>query len=84
MVKLLDRRKGHGFDVYIFTRDEHPPAHVHVFRGDQDAVVTLTTMEIRPNSSFNSRDIGKILDLIAENREMLLEAWDTYTELPRE
>lgn len=76
MPKILDKVR-HGFDVYIYTRDEHPPAHCHVWLGDQEAVVELDPVRIRGSVGLHSRDLKKILALIAEHQAQLLEVWDS-------
>jgi hypothetical protein len=73
---LLSRRE-HGFDVRLFTKD-HPPAHVHVFNGDNEAKVSLEPVAIMDNWGFNNREVRAILELIEENQEMLLTEWDQY------
>lgn len=75
MPKILDKVR-HGYDVYIYTRDEHPPAHCHVWLGDQEAVVELDPVRIRGSSGLHSRDLKKIEALIEEHQEQLLAAWD--------
>jgi hypothetical protein len=74
--KVLDKVR-HGFDVYIYTRDEHPPAHCHVWQGDQEAVVELDPVRIRGSDGLHSRDLRKIVALIEEHREELLAVWDS-------
>ena len=73
---LLNRRE-HGYDVRFFTKD-HPPAHVHVFNGDNEAKVALEPVTILDNWGFNNREIKAILELIEENQDMLLAEWDKY------
>jgi uncharacterized protein DUF4160 len=73
---LLNRRE-HGYDVRLFTKD-HPPAHVHVFNGDNEAKVGLEPVAMLDNWGFNNREIKTILELIEENQAMLLTEWDKY------
>ena len=73
---LLNRRE-HGYDVRLFTKD-HPPAHVHVFNGDNEAKVGLQPVLILDNWGFSNRDTKAILELIEEHQEMLLIEWDKY------
>jgi hypothetical protein len=73
---LLSRRE-YGFDVRLFTKD-HPPAHVHVFGGDNEAKVSLEPVAVMDNWGFNNREVRAILDLIEDNKTMLLSEWDKY------
>lgn len=64
-----------GFDVTIFTNDHEPP-HVHVFKADAEIVVNLDPVSIRDNYRMSKREAVKAVDIVADNREMLLEAWN--------
>jgi hypothetical protein len=71
MSPTLFNRKQHGYDVRLYTKD-HPPAHVHVFNGDNEARVGLEPVEIMDNWGFNNRETKAILELVQANHEMLL------------
>ena len=76
MPKVLDKNH-YQYDVYVYTRDEHPPAHVHVWLGEKEAVVEIETGLVRAGTEFHSRDIKKILALIEAHQEQLLAVWDS-------
>lgn len=71
------KRREHGFDVRIYTKD-HVPAHVHVFDGENEAKVGLEPVNVLDNWGFNSRELKQITELITENLEILLTEWDEY------
>lgn len=73
---LLNRRE-HGFDVRLYTKD-HPPAHVHVFKGENEAKVALKPVSVLDNSGFNNRELKEVTELISAHQEMLLTEWDKY------
>ena len=73
MVTVLYRQR-HGYDVRIYTKD-HPPAHAHVWKGDKNLRIDLTTFEISENRGYNVREIRQIRKLVADNEELLLEVW---------
>ncbi len=50
MVTRLHRRQ-HGFDDVVYPKD-HEPAHVHVFRGGNEAVINLEDWTIIENYGF--------------------------------
>jgi hypothetical protein len=70
MPTILNRRQ-HGYDVRRYTKD-HPPAHVHVFEGENEAKVGLNPVAMLDNWGFNNREIGRILALIEDNHAILM------------
>ncbi|MDB4952156.1 MAG: hypothetical protein JWM27_4805 [Gemmatimonadetes bacterium] len=63
-----------GFEVVIFTRDEHPPPHVHVFHAGELIVIELEPMAVR-ESRMKRKNAGKAWLLVAGNREAFLRQW---------
>jgi hypothetical protein len=68
-----------GYQFIIFTND-HPPAHVHVRRSGKAARIRLEPVEILDSHEFNTRELGKILSIVEENQDVILEAWDAIHE----
>ena len=67
-----------GYQFVIFPND-HTPAHVHVFRADEECVFNLDPVELRDNPGrYNVRELGKTRRIIEENQISLLKAWDTF------
>lgn len=66
-----------GFTFRIYPND-HTPAHVHVQRAECEARVTLETVEVKTNVGFKSSEISRIIDIVKDHQEMLLQVWDTY------
>lgn len=62
-----------GIQVKIYPND-HPPAHV--VKAENEARVTLTPVELKTNTGFNTREISDILDMIRQHRAELLAEWD--------
>lgn len=65
-----------GYTFHIYTND-HPPAHVHVKRDNAEARITLDPIEVKNNWGFNNRQIKRIVEIVQENQQFLLEAWDS-------
>lgn len=67
-----------GLRVVIYPND-HRPAHVHVQGNGCEAVFNLHcpkgSPELRENYGFSQKELGKILDDLLENLEMLCAAW---------
>ena len=76
MVTVLHRRRD-GYDVRIFT-DDHLPAHVHVYKGGNRVQVYLEPIEFKDNHGFNTRELGRIRDVIEENMELIQRIWLHY------
>lgn len=60
--------------VVIYLND-HEPAHVHVIGPDMTVVIDLVDLTLREAIGCSEREGRRILRLIAEHREALLEAW---------
>ena len=62
----------------IYT-DDHPPAHVHVFRAGEEVIINLgdevTKPEIRENKGMSNRGMRNALRIVAENQLFLLVEW---------
>jgi len=69
-----------GFRVVIYTRDEHPPAHVHVWKAGGEAVIRLgdggELPVIHEVSGMPKRDARRALDLVTEHQGLLLARWE--------
>jgi len=63
-----------GFEVMIFTND-HRPAHVHVFRAEEEVVLTLVPVGIREDLRMSKRNVRKAIAIVSNNLGLLLRAW---------
>jgi hypothetical protein len=64
-----------GYRIVIFPND-HPPAHVHIIKDDLDAKVQLDPIEFIEEPDFNPRQMKRILKLVREHQQELLDKWD--------
>jgi hypothetical protein len=62
------------FRVMIFPND-HAPPHVHVFKAGTEAVIELQPLSIRDNYRMSRVDLRRAVELVADNREVLIQAW---------
>lgn len=67
-----------GYRFYFFSHEPDEPPHVHVDRGGASLKAWLDPVELARNRGFRPREINAILAMVAEHREMLLEAWHEY------
>ena len=72
----------HGGLRYFFFSNEGSPRelpHVHVKGGGRDAKVWLEPeVCIAESHGFNSRELRLILQVVAENRSVILQAWHEH------
>lgn len=68
-----------GFSVRIYTRDEHPPAHVHVWKAEGEAVIDLGDEDRAPFvtevNGMSKKDVRAALAMVEENQARLLARW---------
>ncbi|CAG0964649.1 hypothetical protein ANAEL_00829 [Anaerolineales bacterium] len=69
------REKGYRFVIY--TNDHHPP-HVHVQKAGSEARVAIDPIEVIENWGYNQREIKTILEIMAENQDTFIKAWNEY------
>jgi hypothetical protein len=67
------RINGYAFRLYT---DDHPPPHVHVVHAGEKVVVDLDTLAIRDVVNMKSRDVLRVVEWVAENRERLIFQWN--------
>ena len=65
--------RAQGLTVEIF-KDDHSPAHVHVF-GDGVAKIDLVTLAIIRQRGMTKGELRRALHLVRNNRDALLTAW---------
>ena len=70
-----------GLRYFFFSNEGLPrePRHVHVKGGGRDAKIWLEPdIAIEQSYGFNSRELSLILQVVTENRDRLLRAWDDH------
>lgn len=74
MVVVMRR---HGLRVVIY-RDDHLPAHVHVF-GDGEAKIELIGVDGTPRllsaDGFKRSDLRRAMEIVTDNRNALIRRW---------
>jgi Domain of unknown function (DUF4160) len=66
------------YRFYFYSHEPNEPPHVHVDRDDLSAKFWLDPVALARNFGFNARELSLLRGIVAENREMLLEAWHGY------
>ena len=63
-----------GFSVRMYFND-HPPPHVHVILGSNEARIELGTISLTHVYGMKKKSAAKAKQLVRENRNFLLEKW---------
>ena len=64
-----------GFRLVIYTRD-HDPAHVHVFKAENEAVIDIVPhVSVRNSWGYNQREVNRITQIVADNVGHLRSEW---------
>ena len=66
------------YRFFFYSGDRDEPAHVHIERDDKIAKVWLEPIRLHNSGSFNRAELSRILNIIEENRDMMLEVWNDY------
>jgi hypothetical protein len=70
-----------GLRYYFFSNEGLPrePRHVHVKGGGKDAKVWLEPeVALAESYGFNSSELARILQIVAERRDLILKACDDH------
>ena len=68
-----------GLKLKIHAKDHNPP-HVHVEKKGYEARIELNNLEILSVNGFSQNDMKKIIKLVSQYKEELMEAWNEYHE----
>jgi len=66
------------YRLFFYSSDGDEPPHVHVERDNSVAKVWLDPVRLDWHGGFRPTELNKILKIVADNREKLLEAWNGY------
>ena len=70
-----------GLRFFFFSNEGSPREmpHVHVKGGDRDAKIWLEPdISIAESYGFNSRQLARIINVVTENRDLILRAWHEH------
>lgn len=66
------------FRFFFFSNEGSEPPHIHVKAAEFEAKFWLNPIALAANYGFKARELSTIEDIIEENREELLEAWNEH------
>lgn len=67
-----------GFRFFFYSND-HTPIHVHVKRGDGEAVFIVEgDIVLRESVGMKTSELSKAEDLAIEHKELIIQKWHEY------
>ncbi len=66
------------YRFFFYSGDRNEPAHVHVERVACEAKFWLEPVRLERSGGFSRKDLKQILDVVEQNRLLLLERWNEY------
>ena len=67
-----------GYRFFFYSND-HRPIHVHVQKGDGEAVFNVEdTVELRESVGFKVQELRRAEDLATENRDLIIRTWNEH------
>lgn len=68
------------FRFFFYSNEDNEPPHIHVRGADGEAKFWLIPVELAYNYGYRGHELRRIEALVTENREILIEAWNEYSE----
>lgn len=65
-----------GFKFFFYAND-HPPAHVHVLRGERWAKIELSTFAVK-YSTLKNQELRECLKIVECHQSDFLERWNAW------
>ena len=66
------------YRLFFYSGDRGEPPHVHVERNDAAVKVWLDPVRLERNAGFRAAELRRIEQMVGDNREELMEAWNDY------
>jgi len=66
------------YRFFFYAGDRNEPPHIHVERDDNIAKFWLMPVRIEESGGFSRHEIGRILRLVEEHQELLMQRWNEY------
>lgn len=66
------------YRLFFYAGDRDEPQHVHVERDNNLAKFWLDPVRLQTSGRFSGSEIGRIQNLVEDNRETLVRSWDEF------
>jgi hypothetical protein len=66
-----------GYRFFFYSNEGRPPepVHIHVMNAGAEAKVWVRPLRVARSSGFSSRDLRRIIDMVAFRRDDIERAW---------
>jgi len=65
-----------GFKFFFYAND-HPPAHVHVLKGERWAKIEVVSLAVK-YSTLKSQELKECLSIVESYQSEFLEKWNAW------
>ncbi|MEI2767178.1 MAG: DUF4160 domain-containing protein [Nitrosomonas sp.] len=66
------------YRFFFYSGDRDEPKHIHVEREDNIAKFWIDPVRLQKSGGFRRSEIIRIMNIIDEHNEQIMEAWDEY------
>ncbi|ODS24401.1 hypothetical protein AB835_03625 [Candidatus Endobugula sertula] len=66
------------YRFFFYSNENQEPAHIHIQRERMLAKFWLNPVALGSSTRFSSRELKKLEELVTENKNTFLEAWNEY------
>jgi hypothetical protein len=66
------------FRFFFYSNENGEPAHIHIQRENMLAKFWLKPVTLAGSTRFSRIELRKLQQLVAENKEVFLEAWNEH------
>ncbi len=66
------------YRFFFFSKEGGEPPHIHVESGDDYAKFWLSQLSLAKSIGYNSKELGEIRIIVADNVEMMKEKWNEH------
>ena len=66
------------YRFYFYSHEPNEPVHIHVDRDNLSAKFWIEPVGLARSLGFSPKELRKLRDIILENKQKIMEAWDGY------
>jgi hypothetical protein len=70
------------YRLFFYSADRNEPVHVHVERDANRAKFWLDPVRLARSGGFAAAELRDVERLVAANRQLLVEKWNEYFNIP--
>lgn len=66
------------YRFFFYSSDWNEPMHIHIEQEHKIAKIWLDPVRLQDNGGFNRSELNKVLSIIKDNQQDLMEAWNEF------